>query len=443
MVYRRLNRYIPIILIMITICYCNSAWGEPVTTIRNNGDPANRVDMVILGDGYTAGELSKYAIDVETAVTGFFAQEPYQEYQTYFNVHRVDVISNESGADHPAQGIYRDTAFDASYDCAGIQRLICVNNSTVNAVLFDSVASSQRDIVLVIVNDSEYGGSGGAVAVASTHPTVVELVLHEMGHSFGLLADEYDYGSCNNLYEPPEPNVTRETNPALIKWNQGGGPPTGWIEAGTPIPTTTTAPGIPGLYEGAKYCPTGLYRPTYNSKMRSLGSPFEQVNEEQLIKRVYFLIASALDAVSPAEDSLTIPRGQTRRFQIEVLDPLNHELVVEWYLDGQLFGSGIQYDLNSANLSTDVHTVEVWVWDPTAKVRYDPDEYLMDQKSWTVQITLPADLNGDGLVNQDDVAAMAGDFGKINCNGGCRGDYNGDGDVDGLDLSKFSEAISN
>src|SRR5689334_6002111 len=75
---------------------CPPAFGEPVTTIRNNGDPANRVNMVILGDGYTSAELGKYAADAENAVTGFFAQEPFKEYQRYFNVFRVDVVSAES-----------------------------------------------------------------------------------------------------------------------------------------------------------------------------------------------------------------------------------------------------------------------------------------------------------------------------------------------------------
>src|SRR3990172_2840918 len=166
---------------------------EPVVTILNNGDPTNRVDLVVLGDGYTAGEMSKYANDVQQFIQGLFAQDPFKEYQGFFNVHRVDVISNESGADHPELNppVFRDTAFDTTYDCAGIQRLLCVNPSKVLTVVSNSLASSQRDLLLVIVNDPAYGGSGGTPAVASTNPLAVELILHETGHSFGLLADEY------------------------------------------------------------------------------------------------------------------------------------------------------------------------------------------------------------------------------------------------------------
>jgi hypothetical protein len=139
------------------------------------------------------------------------------------------------------------------------------------------------------VNDPAYGGSGGAVAVSSTHPDAVEIVLHELGHSLGLLADEYGGPpppECNASVEPPEVNATRSTDRAAIKWNY-------WINASTDLPTLSTAAGMPGLYPGAKYCDTGLYRPTYNSKMRSLFQSFEQINTE-LIKR-YYNFASPID----------------------------------------------------------------------------------------------------------------------------------------------------
>src|SRR5947207_2546863 len=113
------------------LCGAASAAAQAVTTIRSSGDSANRLDLVILGDGYTAGEIAsgKYASDVETFVTLMFAQEPYLEYQSYFNVHRVDVVSEESGADHPERNEFRTTALDSGFDCRGIQRLICVNGT--------------------------------------------------------------------------------------------------------------------------------------------------------------------------------------------------------------------------------------------------------------------------------------------------------------------------
>jgi IgA peptidase M64 len=341
------------------------ALGEPVTTIRNNGDSANRVDLVILGDGYTSTEMEKYATDVENAVQGFFAQEPFKEYQRYFNVHRVDVTSAESGADHPEDvpPTSKDTAFDATYNCTGIERLICVDVSKVDTVLGNSVGADQRDMVLVLVNDTEYGGSGGSIAVASLHLAAIELVLHEVGHSFGLLADEYDSGPpppCDNTIEPPEVNVTRETDRDLIKWNVGGGPPTGWIDPTTPIPTTSTDPGVPGLYEGAKYCPTGLFRPTYNSKMRNLGPPFEQINEEQLVKRIYNFV-SPLDSTRPSATNLVLHQGMSRVFKVSVPKPLTHLLKIRWSVDGVVTGKKRRFKLNSAGLSLGDHTIKVTV----------------------------------------------------------------------------------
>ncbi|MEO7272624.1 MAG: M64 family metallopeptidase, partial [Vicinamibacterales bacterium] len=245
-----------------------AAQAEPVTAVRFSGSGANRVDVVILGDGYTAAEIAsgKYATDIETFVQRVFAQEPYLEYQAYFNVRRVDVTSVESGSDHPELGTARNTALDGTYNCSGIQRLVCINLTKVNDVLSRSaLAPTEKDIILVVVNDTTYGGSGGSIAVSSTNVSSAEIILHELGHSFGLLADEYGGPpppACNSAVEPAAVNATRATTRGTIKWNH-------WIDAGTAIPTLSFTNGVPGLYAGAAYCDAGLYRPTLDSKMRS------------------------------------------------------------------------------------------------------------------------------------------------------------------------------
>ena len=323
---------------------------ESVTVIRNNGPSANRVDLVVLGDGYTAAEMDKYASDVETFVLAVFNVEPFKEYARYFNVLRVDVVSKESGADKPASSVYKDTALDAYYYCNQIQRLICVSTGKVQAVLDASrVGADQKDMILILVNDSEYGGSGGAVAVASTHPSCLELILHEQGHSFGLLGDEYDTSPpvCVNTVEPSNVNVTMERDRAKIKWNSGGGPPSGWIEPSTPVPTTGVfTSGVPGLFEGAKYCVTGLFRPTYNSLMRTLNRNFEQVNTEQLVKRVYNWV-SGLDSWSPEQAAVTLVPGEKRTFQVATPRPASHSLDIVWTMDGVRVGTGAQHILES------------------------------------------------------------------------------------------------
>ena len=174
-------------------------FAEPTTLIQDNGPSSNRLDIVVLGDGYTAAELGAYAADVDTLMQQVIATAPYDEYQPYINVHRIDVTSNESGADHPEIDEFVDTALGATYFCASIQRLICVDFAAVTAVLNASVALDGRDIVLVLVNDPEYGGSGGAYAVVSTNVSAAEIMLHEIGHSFGFLADEYEFTEVNKV----------------------------------------------------------------------------------------------------------------------------------------------------------------------------------------------------------------------------------------------------
>ena len=248
-------------------------------------------------------------------------------------------------------------------------------------MLSASLSPAQRDIVLVLVNDPEYGGSGGAVAVASTNSAVVELVLHELGHSFGLLADEYGGPpppQCNASFEPSEVNVTKQNQRDLIKWNL-------WIDGGTPVPTLTTTSGVPGLYEGAKYCDTGLYRPTYDSKMRFLNRPFDQINEEQLVKRTYNWV-SPIDSSDPTETDLSLASGQMQSFSVSTPAPLSAGLNVTWSLDGQTVGTGQNYTLDTTGLASGLHTVAVLVEDPTPMVRNDPAQILTDTRSWNVTI---------------------------------------------------------
>jgi hypothetical protein len=360
---------------------------QSAVTVINNGPVANRVDLVILGDGYTAAELNKYATDVEGVINGFFQQEPFREYQRYFNVHRIDVVSNESGADHPelTPPIQRDTALDGAYNCAGIQRLICVNTTKVQTIASALLSPAARDIILVIVNDTAYGGSGGAVGVASIHPSAIELVLHELGHSFGLLTDEYGGPpppACVPSIEPPAANATMQTERALIKWNL-------WIDAATPIPTPGTAPGVPGLYLGAAYCDAGLYRPTFNSKMRSLGRPYEQINAEQLIRRIYNLV-TPIEAVQPAESSISFERGEQREFSAITPQPLTQPLDLAWLVDGVAQGSGPSFSLDSTTLAPGDHTIELIARDLTAMVRQDPAQLLVDRRSWRVSVRDPS-----------------------------------------------------
>jgi hypothetical protein len=368
------------------LCSAGAAYAEPAVTIRVNGPAANRVGVTILGDGYTQAEQQKYTNDVDVFVDQFFSQSPYLEYAGYFNVHRVDVVSNESGSDHPESGVLRDTALGSAYNCGNVERVICVNLSLVNAVLSRSVPIEARDLVIVLVNDSEYGGSGGSVLVTSTHRDAVEIALHESGHTLGRLADEYDASppACNNSIEPAEVNVARDISFERIKWSH-------WLAASTPLPTTGTQNGLVGAYQGAKYCVTGLYRPTFNSKMRSLGRPFEQVNSEQIVRRVYNFV-SPIDSVSPSSSSLAPAAGASVDFSVGTPSLAVPPLRIRWTLDGNPAGEGPTYRLNTSTLPAGNHAVQVEVVDQTPLVRSDPSGLLGARHSWNVS-TLPGSLD--------------------------------------------------
>lgn len=365
--------------VLLIPCLPHIAKAEPFETIINNGSAANRVDIAILGDGYTSSQMEKYKNDVQAAMTQFFNVEPFREYRNFFNVHRIDVVSSQSGADHPERASFVNTALDATYNCTGIQRLVCVNNGKVFTILGNSVSPSQRDIVLVIVNDPEYGGSGGSVAVASTNVEVLELILHELGHSFGLLADEYGGPpppACNNTIEPSAANATKATERALIKWNQ-------WIDANTPIPTITGQQGLPGLYEGAVYCDVGLFRPTAGSKMRFLGRPYEQINSEQLIRRIYNFV-SPIDASEPNVTDITLTTAQSQAFSVTTQVTLSNTIRVDWFLDGVLQSTGTGFSVN--NLITGPHVVDAVVKDNTPMVRKDTENLLSETRRWNLTV---------------------------------------------------------
>jgi len=100
--------------VLLILCLPQVALAEPFETIINNGGAANRVDISILGDGYTAAEMQKYRNDVQSAMTQFFNNEPFREYRNFFNVHRIDVVSSQSGADHPERSVFVNTALDAT-----------------------------------------------------------------------------------------------------------------------------------------------------------------------------------------------------------------------------------------------------------------------------------------------------------------------------------------
>lgn len=262
------------------------------TKIVDHGPDASRWCLVILSEGYRAGDLTKFHADAEAFVSALFATAPFAELWCAVNVFRVDVSSTDSGADEPAtctddanpgSGATPATFFDATYCVAHTRRLLAGDEAL--ALTTASTAVPEVDATVVIVNNTIYGGAGGAVAWFSTAPTASEIGIHELGHSAFRLMDEY--GDLHDVWppgdaEPVQPNVTTITDRATTKWAS-------LILPTTPVPTLTRGAGncgtdseLPspfplstvGLFEGGGRARCGAFRSMHKCKMRILGDPF-------------------------------------------------------------------------------------------------------------------------------------------------------------------------
>jgi IgA Peptidase M64 len=276
------------------------------TLVIDNGPPARRWNLVILGDGYIQTDLGTYATDVQNFINTLQITRPFNDFWNAINIYRVDVVSTDSGADDPTAcggtGATPATYFDASFCGDGTnQRALVVDNATATTVANQQVP--EWDMIMVIVNSAIYGGTGGNIAVFSTAANANEIGMHEMGHTAFKLADEYESrAGCDSgetghdTYtggEPTEhPNVTIDTNIVTNKWRN-------LILASTPMPTTSNSnctqcdpqpspvlQGTVGTFEGAHTYHCGIYRPEFNCRMRSLNNPFCAVCEQIISQRL-------------------------------------------------------------------------------------------------------------------------------------------------------------
>jgi len=337
-----------------------AASAEPVERIEQNGPVDNRIDVVVLGDGYAAADERLFEIDSETFHDVFVATSPFTEYRKYFNVKRIFTPSVDSGASKPEAA--KDTALGAYYNCNGIRRLVCVDARKVEDVLARSVAVDGRDIVVVLVNDPEYGGSGGGggytVASASqSGPFFSDVVMHEIGHAFGGLGDEYpDDGNCG-VYLGPYVNADDSINPGRIssaKWAR-------WIPPNAAFPTPDGATYV-GAFLGGNHCDTGWYRPTTSSKMRNNPEPYREVNAEELIDQIYWRVTPVDGRVPDARD-VDVHTGTTTRFAAKVIDRTLPGMTYTWRLDGVVVGTGRTIDLDGTDFPVGDSRLEVIVED--------------------------------------------------------------------------------
>jgi hypothetical protein len=340
-------------------------YAQPVNldTIQYNGDPAKFINLVFMGDGYRADELTDYRQHVEAFAEYFFGVSPFAEYRNYFNVFAIQVISEESGADHPAtatdvsEPVFPaanvNTHFNSSFDFGGIHRLLVPLNASATHMAIAQFFP-QTDQRLMLVNIQEYGGSGGLNATSSINVSGYEIALHEVAHSFADLADEYYAG---DIYAAEKANMTQNTNPATVRWKN-------WI--GTDQV---------GIYQHCCGGSSALwYRPHEACKMRYLGVeyPFCPVCREALVERIHTLFGDPVVAEFPEENNISICDTTKLSFHTNLIKPEPNTMSMQWLLNGEpIAGNTDSIEIDPAQLNDVFNEISLEIFDDTWMVRHE------------------------------------------------------------------------
>jgi len=265
-----------------------------LTLLWGDGNVGKHYNIVIVAEGYQASELDRFASDATAVLTKFKTSEPFASSMGALNVFRLDVASTMSGADDEADGTHVDTYFDAYFD-AVTPRLLCVNDSLVESTVSTAIQNPNGTAapvhkILVIVNTSQDGGSGGttngiavsASGLASSSSDVYErTVLHEMGHAFGL-CDEYpnETTSMIRLKKAITAVATPDIMPNLSTTYQRDSLPQPWrslLTPGVPLPTVWV-PGDPPLSAATVGAfpvdDSGYYVPQWSCTMQDSREPY-------------------------------------------------------------------------------------------------------------------------------------------------------------------------
>ena len=262
-----------------------------VTKIYGPGTPQKCLDLAFVAEGYTADEMGKFRDDVKKMADVLFSEAPFSDYRKKINIWAVEAVSADSGTDIPGERIYLNTVLNSSFYTFGTDRYLTTQDiKSVN----DYAAVAPHDNIIVLINSNMYGGGGVYNYYSGTtagHPLSPKVFLHEFGHGFAGLADEY-YSSdvaYDGFYpltvEPWEQNITTLVNFDL-KWKKT-------VTKETPIPTPAEEKykNITGLFEGGGYSAKGIFRPEIDCRMKSNGTKgYCTVCREAIKKMIEFYI---------------------------------------------------------------------------------------------------------------------------------------------------------
>jgi hypothetical protein len=203
--------------------------------IRVNGPSEDKVDLLIVGDGYTQADMKKFEAAARRLADHLFQVSPFKEREKDFNVWAIALPTQESGVSRPSTGVYHESKLGARYDIFGSERYVL---TTDNRALRELAQYAPYEFIEILVNNETYGGGGifGQFSTAAADNDWANyLFVHEFGHHFAGLADEYytspvAYATGGERREPWEPNATALHDPANLKWKK-------FVKEGTPLPT--------------------------------------------------------------------------------------------------------------------------------------------------------------------------------------------------------------
>ncbi len=345
--------------------------GAPSVDLRLTGEASNRITLVLLGDGYTADQQQLFREQADRAWRALLEIEPFRTYQGFFNIRRVDVVSPVAGiAETESAGKSTATPLGMHFWCEGTARLLCADEQ---ATARWAGQGDGPQYLIALANSTEYGGAGGTgvTTLAGGSPDAGRIIQHEIGHTVGALGDEYD--SAPN--DPDYPNLSAVDAEEMLrektKWWQ-------WLGAESP-----DGGGVIGAYRSTN----GLYRPTADSVMRTLGSTYNLPSREAIVEQLYRRVKPA-DDPEPASGQVD-GRPKLHVRPLALTGP--RQLRVGWTLDGRPVepssADGTWLDTGALALEPGGrHTVTATVQDTTDWVRDEEfrEQYMTRTVNWTL-----------------------------------------------------------
>lgn len=277
------------------------------TLIVDNGPSANRLDVALMGDGYMLNKQKGYDKLVDDVPGLFEKQHTYREYFRYFNFHRVNLISEEDGVD--GNGRTAKTALNG-HTVGTVQGHVNVDKALVREMM--SKMPESDGLAIVYVKQGSLGMGGGGVATIGGRDA--ETTIHEFGHAFAHLGDEYTQKTSTRNSVRESPNVAGTDDPEKVPWAH-------WLEA--------KVPGV-GVYQGANGQERGAWKPTASGCTMGSGERFCRPCREAVVLEVYRTV-DPIDSVTPSTKDVITGSGP-HEFTAQVLRPERHDLRIEWHV---------------------------------------------------------------------------------------------------------------